>query len=121
MPLSHKLPCISSLTRHRRASGLGRATILELVKNGGNAAILDMNAEQGEAFAKELGSSARFWVCDVSDTDSIAAAVKGIVEWVHQTGAPLGGIIPAAGVGNPALVGLWPPSLIQERTTSYSR
>ncbi|KAH8905852.1 NAD(P)-binding protein [Coniochaeta sp. PMI_546] len=86
------------------ASGLGRATILEIVKNGGNAAILDMNSEQGEAFAKELGSSARFWVCDVSDTDSIAAAVKGIVEWVHQTGVPLGGIIPAAGVGNPALM-----------------
>lgn len=63
-----------------------------------------MNSEQGEAFAKELGTSARFWVCDVSDTDSIAAAVKGIVEWVHQTGVPLGGIIPAAGVGNPALV-----------------
>lgn len=86
------------------ASGLGRATVLELVKNGGNAAILDMNADQGEAFAKELGASARFWVCDVSDTDSVAAAVKGVVAWVHQTGAPLGGIVPAAGVGNPALM-----------------
>lgn len=66
-----------------------------------------MNADQGEAFAKELGASARFWVCDVSDTDSVAAAVKGVVAWVHQTGAPLGGIVPAAGVGNPALVGVF--------------
>ncbi|KAB5578628.1 hypothetical protein GE09DRAFT_1169098 [Coniochaeta sp. 2T2.1] len=88
------------------ASGLGRATVLELVRNGGNAAILDMNSEAGQAFAKELGSPSRakFWECDVSSTESVGAAVKGITEWVGQTGVPLGGIIPAAGVGNPALM-----------------
>lgn len=64
-----------------------------------------MNTEQGEAFAAELGPSrARFWQCDVSDTDSIAAAVEGVAAWVGETGVPLGGVVPAAGVGNPALV-----------------
>lgn len=78
--------------------------MLEIVKNGGNAAILDMNSDQGEALARELGSRTKFWVCDVSDTESITAAVNGIVGWVEQTGVPHGGVIPAAGVGNPALV-----------------
>jgi NAD(P)-dependent dehydrogenase (short-subunit alcohol dehydrogenase family) len=55
---------------------------------------------------KQLGgpSRARFFAVDVTDTESIATAVKGAAEWVHETGKPLGGIIPAAGVGNPALV-----------------
>lgn len=55
---------------------------------------------------KELGgeSRAKFFAVDVTDTESIAAAVKGTAEWVSKTGKPLGGIIPAAGVGNPGLV-----------------
>lgn len=63
-----------------------------------------MNEEQGAALAKGLGPAARFWACDVSDTESIAAAVKGAAEWATATGKPLGGVIPAAGVGNPNLV-----------------
>jgi short-subunit dehydrogenase len=90
------------------ASGLGRATVQELVKAGGHAAILDMNSEAGEAFAKELGGSARFWECDVTDTENVAACVEGIVAWAKESGAPLGGVVPAAGVGNPALVCYYP-------------
>jgi 3-hydroxyacyl-CoA dehydrogenase / 3-hydroxy-2-methylbutyryl-CoA dehydrogenase len=67
-------------------------------------AILDMNEDMGNAFAKDLGSSAKFFVCDVLDTDSITAAVQGTVAWIKQTGKPMGGVIPAAGVGNPATV-----------------
>lgn len=96
------LPC--GLTDGRSASGLGRACVRDIVANGGNAAILDMNEELGAALAKELGSSVKFFVCDVADTDSIASAVKATVEWVKETGKPLGGIIPAAGVGRPGLV-----------------
>jgi NAD(P)-dependent dehydrogenase (short-subunit alcohol dehydrogenase family) len=86
------------------ASGLGRATVLEIVKHGGNAAILDMNEDQAGALVQELGPATKFWICDVSDTDSITAAVTGIVDWVAQTGVPLGGVVPAAGVGNPSLM-----------------
>jgi len=81
--------------------------VLDICKRGGNAAVLDMNEEQGNQLVKELGGSnntTRFFPCDVSDTESIAAAVRGVSEWVKQTGKPVGGIIPAAGVGRPGLV-----------------
>ncbi|KAL6860004.1 hypothetical protein ACO1O0_004028 [Amphichorda felina] len=84
------------------ASGLGRACVEEICRNGGNAAILDMNEEAGQEFGKEMGSSGRFFVCNVLDTDSVAKAVKGAVDWVKQSGKPLGGVIPAAGVSTPA-------------------
>jgi NAD(P)-dependent dehydrogenase (short-subunit alcohol dehydrogenase family) len=92
---------------HLSASGLGRACVLDICKRGGNAAVLDMNEEQGNLLVKELGSgndTTRFFPCDVSDTESIAAAVKGVSEWVKETRKPVGGIIPAAGVGRPGLV-----------------
>ncbi|CAI4218483.1 unnamed protein product [Parascedosporium putredinis] len=86
------------------ASGLGRATVDMIIKNGGNAAILDLNEGQGNKAASELGSSVRFFQCDVTETESITKAVEGTVAWVKQSGRPLGGIIPAAGVGNPATI-----------------
>lgn len=59
---------------------------------------------------QQLGgaSRARFFPVDVTDTDTIAAAAKGTASWVAETGAPLAGIIPAAGVGFPGLVRLTP-------------
>ncbi|KAK4135860.1 NAD(P)-binding protein [Trichocladium antarcticum] len=86
------------------ASGLGRACVRDICADGGNAVILDMNEGLGNDLVKELGASAKFFVCDVANTDSIAAVVQSTVEWVQQTGKPLGGIIPAAGVGRPGLI-----------------
>ncbi|KAF3764254.1 NAD(P)-binding protein [Cryphonectria parasitica EP155] len=88
------------------ASGLGRATALELAQHGGNISILDLNEDAGAELVKQLGgeSRAKFFPVDVTDTESIAAAVEGTAQWVSKTGAPLGGIIPAAGVGNPGLI-----------------
>lgn len=63
-----------------------------------------MNEDSGEEFAKEVGSSGKFFVCDVLDTESVSKAVKGAADWVKQTGKPLGGVIPAAGVSTPATV-----------------
>ncbi|KAH7155674.1 hypothetical protein B0J13DRAFT_582558 [Dactylonectria estremocensis] len=84
------------------ASGLGRACVEEICKNGGNAAIFDMNEEDGTELAKDLSSSAKFFTCNVLETESIASAVQGAVEWSKQTSKPLGGVIPAAGVSTPA-------------------
>lgn len=55
---------------------------------------------------KELGgeSRAKFFQVDVTDSETIEAAVKGTMEWVEKRKASLGGIIPAAGVGIPGLV-----------------
>ncbi|KAI2776673.1 3-hydroxyacyl-CoA dehydrogenase [Daldinia loculata] len=87
------------------ASGLGQACVEEICRNGGNAAVLDLNEENGNIVVNNLpGGTGKFFICDVLDTESIAAAVKGTIEWAQQTGKPLGGVIPAAGVGNPATI-----------------
>ncbi|KAK0391882.1 hypothetical protein NLU13_1380 [Sarocladium strictum] len=86
------------------ASGLGKACVEEICKSGGHAAILDMNEDDGEEFAKSLGPAGRFFKCNVLETESITAAVQGAADWSKQTGNPLGGIIPAAGVSTPATI-----------------
>lgn len=65
-----------------------------------------MNAENGEAFVKELGDTtrARFFEVDVSDTDVVEQCVGKIVEWSKSTGKQIGGVVAAAGVGNPGKV-----------------
>lgn len=71
----------------------------------GYVAILDMNQESGQALVQELDSKCtRFFQVDVSDTESIAAAIKGIKSWVEQTGKAIGGVIAAAGVSTPAKI-----------------
>jgi len=84
------------------ASGLGLATVRDLCERGGYVAILDLNAENGEKIVEELGDRTKFFEADMSETESVQAAVTGVVEWVKQTGKPVGAVIPAAGVGLPA-------------------
>lgn len=75
-----------------------------------------MNEESGQELIKELGSSAKFFTCDVLDTESIAAAVGGAAAWAQQTGKALGGVIPAAGVSTPATVST-SPTLYREKAS----
>ena len=84
------------------ASGLGLATVHDLYAHGGYIAILDLNAKVGTKTAEELGERVKFFEADMTKTESLEAAVKGVVEWTKQTKAPIGAVIPAAGVGNPA-------------------
>jgi hypothetical protein len=63
-----------------------------------------MNEENGHDLVQELGSSGKFFVCDVLDTGSVSKAVQGTADWANQTGKPLGGVIPAAGVSTPGTV-----------------
>lgn len=87
------------------ASGLGRGCAVDLAAHGANVAILDINPELGNELVKELGADrARFFTVDVTDSESIAAAVEGSATWVKETGRPFGGVIPAAGVGFPGLI-----------------
>jgi NAD(P)-dependent dehydrogenase (short-subunit alcohol dehydrogenase family) len=58
------------------ASGLGEGTARMLVANGGKVVIADLQADKGEALAKELGAdSAAFVKCDVSQEADGQAAV----------------------------------------------
>ncbi|WP_019673994.1 SDR family NAD(P)-dependent oxidoreductase [Psychrobacter lutiphocae] len=57
------------------ASGLGEATVRELVARGAKAVIADLNADAGQALADELGDSVRFVRCDVTNGEQVQAAV----------------------------------------------
>ncbi|GAB1728001.1 hypothetical protein NU195Hw_g2966t1 [Hortaea werneckii] len=85
------------------AAGLGFATAQDLHERGGYIAILDMNATNGEAAIKALGGDARarFYECDITQTASIQSALSSISTWMKSTQAPIGALIPAAGVGFP--------------------
>ena len=61
------------------ASGIGEATARRLAADGYRIAIVDMNANAGEAVAASIGGGARFYACDVSDAkavDTVAARVE---------------------------------------------
>lgn len=70
-------------------------------------AILDMNEENGQELVKKLGPSAKFFECNVLETESVTKAVQGAAQWAKETGKPLGGVIAAAGVSTPATVRLF--------------
>ncbi|MBX7166022.1 MAG: 3-hydroxyacyl-CoA dehydrogenase [Pirellulales bacterium] len=77
------------------ASGLGEATVRQILAKGGNAIIADLKDEQGQALVKELGSSARFLATDVSKTEQVQACIAAAQS--HFGG--LHGAINCAGVG----------------------
>jgi NAD(P)-dependent dehydrogenase (short-subunit alcohol dehydrogenase family) len=62
------------------ASGLGGATVREIVARGGRAAIVDRDADKANVLADELGDAAVAFEADVTDEASVAAAVDGAVE-----------------------------------------
>ena len=48
------------------ASGLGEGSARMFVREGGKVVIADVQADKGEALAKELGAASRFVRCDVT-------------------------------------------------------
>ena len=62
------------------ASGIGRATALEAHAEGATLLLSDVNAEQGEALASELGERATFAACDVTSEAEVEALIAGAVE-----------------------------------------
>ena len=79
------------------ASGLGGATSKRIVGAGGMVVIADVNAQAGEAFAKELGSNARFVKCDVTSEADAQAAVAAATAM-----GKLVGLVNCAGIGGAA-------------------
>lgn len=63
------------------ASGLGEATVRNIVSNGGKAVILDLQEERGNNLVEELGNEhVAFVKTDVTDEDSVQSAVDKAVE-----------------------------------------
>ncbi|WP_017622799.1 SDR family NAD(P)-dependent oxidoreductase [Nocardiopsis chromatogenes] len=75
------------------ASGLGEATVRQLADAGATVVVADLNAERGEAVAKEVGGV--FAATDVSDEEQVQAAVQAAVD----TGRPLRAAVACAGIG----------------------
>src|SRR5262252_4735752 len=62
------------------ASGLGLATVRELIAGGGKAMIVDRPQSDGAALAKELGANADFAAADVTSDAEVQAAVQRTIE-----------------------------------------
>ncbi len=62
------------------ASGLGAACAQTLSQAGANVVIADLNSDAGEALANQLGQSARFVITNVTEEDSMQAAVQTAIE-----------------------------------------
>jgi len=62
------------------AGGFGEATVRNLVARGAHAVIADLDQDRGKRLADELGDRARFVSTDVTDVDSVDAAIAAAVE-----------------------------------------
>jgi NAD(P)-dependent dehydrogenase (short-subunit alcohol dehydrogenase family) len=78
------------------ASGLGAATARKLAANGAKVTLFDMNAEQGEALAAEIGGA--FIKVNVTEDAAVAEAVAA-AEARHGTARIL---VNCAGIGTAA-------------------
>jgi NAD(P)-dependent dehydrogenase (short-subunit alcohol dehydrogenase family) len=75
------------------ASGLGGAASRMLAAQGGKVIIADVQADRGEALARELGANARYVKCDVSSEADGRAAVDAALAL-----GTLRGLINCAGI-----------------------
>jgi NAD(P)-dependent dehydrogenase (short-subunit alcohol dehydrogenase family) len=82
------------------ASGLGLATVHRLAGAGADVVILDLPGSAGASVADELGSAVAFAAADVTDAESVAAAV----DVAAGRDKPLRVVVNCAGIGTPAKV-----------------
>jgi 3-hydroxyacyl-CoA dehydrogenase / 3-hydroxy-2-methylbutyryl-CoA dehydrogenase len=82
------------------ASGLGEASVRQLVGDGAKVAILDVDENRGNQLVGELGKSVIFCKTDITDEKSVQAAIDKAVE-------VFGGVhiaLNCAGIATPAKV-----------------
>ena len=79
------------------ASGLGEASILELVKNGAKAVIFDVDAEKGEQLAANIGANALFVKTDITSETDVRQAIQKAIDAFGKINV----VINCAGVVNP--------------------
>jgi len=75
------------------ASGLGGAVSRMITENGGQLVIADVQADRGQALARELGANAKFVRCDVTREEDAKAAVDAAL-----ARGPLRGLVNCAGI-----------------------
>ena len=80
------------------ASGLGEACVRMLVSLGGKAAILDLQEDRAEKLIAELGANVAFAKTDVTNDESVQAAIKKTLDAFGKINVAIN----CAGVGDPA-------------------
>ena len=81
-------------------SGLGEATVIELVKNGARVTIVDIDSAKGEKLAAGLGANVIFIKADVTNEDEIKQAIKKTID----TFGKINVAVNCAGVPNPGKI-----------------
>ena len=76
------------------ASGLGRATVAALADRGAHVVLLDLPSSAGEQVAREAGERVHFVPADITDTDTMEAALDRAEEL-----GPLRAVVHCAGRG----------------------
>jgi NAD(P)-dependent dehydrogenase (short-subunit alcohol dehydrogenase family) len=71
------------------ASGLGAANVQQLQAAGAKVAILDVNADAGNALAAQSGGNAVFIHTDVTDADHTEAALTRVYDTLARCISPL--------------------------------
>ncbi|KAJ7261856.1 3-hydroxyacyl-CoA dehydrogenase [Mycena rebaudengoi] len=84
------------------SSGLGLATVQDLLAANAHVSILDRSPPPASLSASP--SHLRFFETDITKVEQIERAVDGTVAWCGETGAALGGVINCAGVGTAAKI-----------------
>ncbi|KAG6834716.1 hypothetical protein H0H93_007847, partial [Arthromyces matolae] len=84
------------------SSGLGLATVLDLLSSQAFIAIVDLSPPS--ASTSLPSSNTRYIKTDITDVAQVQAAVDATVQWTQETGAPLGGVINCAGVATAAKI-----------------
>ncbi len=59
--------------------GIGRATALAFAREGARVAVIDLDAEAGQAVVAELGDAGHFVQADITRSDQVAAGVAEVV------------------------------------------
>ncbi len=79
------------------ASGLGEASVLELISKGARAVIIDVDAEKGEKLASSIGANAIFVKTDITSETDVRQAIQKAIEAFSKINV----VINCAGVVNP--------------------
>ncbi|MFE8699652.1 3-hydroxyacyl-CoA dehydrogenase [Cytobacillus sp. FJAT-54145] len=77
------------------ASGLGEATVRNMVKNGGKVAILDLQEDRANQLVEELGENVIFFKTNVSSEEDVQKAIDGTI----ATFGPFNTVVNCAGIG----------------------
>lgn len=78
------------------ASGLGRATVQRLTRNGARVVIADLPSSDGDSVAKELGGN----TCCFAPTDVTSEAdVQQAIKLANEKFGPLTAVVNCAGIG----------------------